>query len=388
MSESQGQIDCPYSNMETLRLQLGMKPSNPDPRTMMLSSIVEPKASIPKSVDWTPKTPPVPKHLFPTCKKGHTHFAWGGMLNTGQDALNDCTIAAAGHMIQTWTANRKQDPLPQTIPDEVLRDEFGKLTGHVGTEEESTGSTCLDALNHWRKSGVGGHRVLAFFGLRPGNREDLKRTIHMFGGAYVGLRLPKSACKKNLDSRGQIQPWNKETGSEEDGLHHAVCAVKYSSLEVTVVTFGYEQRMTWDFYEKHAVEAYGVLSPDWLRDGQAPNGLDADQLGLHLQALSFFDALHAHEREKNDRTRQRYFLNGLAEGSRHVNDIVSYLKRRPDPMSEPGEFGERVANSMPILLSLARDDREREKLEELIHQIGFDRRDVREEMERRFLHRH
>src|SRR4051812_30434661 len=67
--------------------RLGKLAPRHDPRTLLFEKYVEPKA-----------LPPAPK----TETWAHAVSSWPMMQN---DTIGDCTCAAAGHMIQCWTAN-------------------------------------------------------------------------------------------------------------------------------------------------------------------------------------------------------------------------------------------------------------------------------------------
>ncbi len=82
-----------HSNMS-----LGLKAVKTDTRTLRLARyLTEVLPPAPSSRDWTPAV-----------------SAWGMMLN---DNLGDCTIAALGHAIQVWSANRYREI---TLPDTAI----------------------------------------------------------------------------------------------------------------------------------------------------------------------------------------------------------------------------------------------------------------------------
>ncbi len=283
--------DCPHETVDHSGVLSGGRILETDPRTIMLHSIIrDERPGVPATQDWRPR---VHRELeregrYQKCSD-HYHYLWSQMIN---NEIPDCTVAAAGHMIQTWTANSYGREF--TIPDEQVFEAYCRLTGFDPgrfdpATEKPPGSSCLNALNFWRKYGIGESRIHSFAGLRAGNREDIQEAIYAFGSAYVCLQLPVTAKKQAVwdavptytDAEGK---WI--SNQENSWVSHAVCVVAYDDSELTVITWGFEKRMTWEFYKQYSDEAYAVLSLDWLaEDGRAPNHIDAEALEARLDAL-------------------------------------------------------------------------------------------------------
>src|SRR5437763_250830 len=72
------------------------------------------------------------------------------------DRLGDCTIAAAGHMIEAWTAAGRGRLVE--VSERAVLDAFD----HVKLADPATGEEGaieLDVLRYWRSHGIGGHRI-------------------------------------------------------------------------------------------------------------------------------------------------------------------------------------------------------------------------------------
>lgn len=151
------------------KMKLGRKAIKTDTRTLKLANYLQ--AALPPpppSADWT---------------KGIT--GWGEMLN---DQLGDCTIAGAGHAIQVWTANIGSIV---TVPDSTIEAMYAKWDGYVpGDASTDTGGVELDVLNDWRQQGLGGHTLVAFADPAYTNMVEIRQSIALFGGVYIGLALP------------------------------------------------------------------------------------------------------------------------------------------------------------------------------------------------------
>lgn len=204
------------------------------------------------------------------------------MMANGQ--YGDCTCAAAGHMIEEWTANTGQQ---ETLTDAQIL----KAYNHFAKGNADAGANMLDVLKYWRKTGIGHDKITAFAQLEPENDVQLKDAVNIFGACYIGLELPDFAVPPDTDfltipwivpasgAKGNAAP-NPENG-------HCVPAVAYDSRFIYIVTWGAIKTMTWNFYDTYADEAYAVLSSDWIdkKVGTAPNGFNMAALQQDLEAV-------------------------------------------------------------------------------------------------------
>ena len=118
--------------------RLGRLPVATDTRTLRLAQYVDLAA-----------LPPAP----PEMDISRAVLAWPMSAN---DRIGDCTTAAAGHMIEAWTAAAAGTAVAIT-EDAVLTafdhvKQVDPLTGEEGAVE-------LDVLRYWRKTGIAGHRI-------------------------------------------------------------------------------------------------------------------------------------------------------------------------------------------------------------------------------------
>ena len=245
-------------------MKLGRLPPRNDPRTLRLARYL------------TPDLPPAPESV----DYGAAVPSWPMYRN---DAIGDCTCAAAGHCIEAWTqASRGAAAL---VSDADVLAAYEAVSGYVpGIPASDTGAVELDVLRYWRSRGVGGHQIGAFASVDPGQVEQVKHAVHLFGGAYLGVALPVSA-------EGQVV-WDvvdpSLSGPSRPGSWggHAINVVAYDAGGLTVVTWGALRRMTWAFFGAYVDEAWALLSPDWLgADAHAPVGLDLEQLRADLDAV-------------------------------------------------------------------------------------------------------
>ncbi len=201
----------------------------------------------------------------------------------GNDHVGCCTCAAAGHQIQAWTYNESSEV---TLPEAEVLTAYSAITGYDPARPETDqGAYCLDVLNYWRQTGIGGRTFHAYVEVNRASRHYLRAAVGLFGGVYVGLNLPRSAQGQAV---WEVMPDNG-SGHTVPGSWggHAVNLVAYNWRYLTCVTWGRTQRMSWDFWLRYGDECYVILSPaDWLSDNLSPSGFDLAALDADLEAIT------------------------------------------------------------------------------------------------------
>lgn len=200
------------------------------------------------------------------------------------DVVGNCTTAAAGHHLKSWTTYAGN---PFTPTDKQVLDAYSAVSGYSpqsGANDD--GAYMLDVLNYWRRNGIGNHRITAFmkYSLIGWN---LKHAIWLFGGAYLGLNMPLSAQAQMGKYWGVPDGGTVGAGKPGSWGGHAVAALAYDKSGVTVVSWGTTQRVTWDFLKTYCDEAYAILSPDWVSAGKvSPSQFDYDTLLGDIRLLT------------------------------------------------------------------------------------------------------
>jgi len=243
-------------------MKLGRKAVKTDSRTLCLARYMTPALPAPPpAVDWT---------------KGKTSF--GMMLN---NALGDCTIAGVAHAIQILTLNAAAEVTP---PDDVVQSYYEQWDGYNPADPETDkGGVELDVLNKWRTQGFAGHELLAFADPNVANGEEIRQSIALFGGVYIGLSLPMSAQTQDV---WDVAP-DPGDGSTQAGSWggHCVFVAGYDQKGFTCITWGELKKITTAFWQKYCDEAHALLSPDWLTANGAPSGFNLQQLQADLAAI-------------------------------------------------------------------------------------------------------
>ena len=202
----------------------------------------------------------------------------------GNDKLGDCTCAAVGHAIQTWTSLTQATET--VISDAQIIQLYTNACGYnPGDPYTDQGGVASDVLRYWYNNPIDGHHALSgFAGIRPGNRASIRDAIFLFGVAYIGVQLPLTAQNGDWD----VSPDSPMTGDKAPGSWggHAIPLVAYDQDTLTCITWGKLKTMTWSFLDAYCDEAYGLLSKDWMTtSGNAPPGFNFDQLSADMQAI-------------------------------------------------------------------------------------------------------
>jgi hypothetical protein len=191
------------------------------------------------------------------------------------DTLGDCTIAAVGHAVQTWTANASKEA---TVNDAIAIEYYEKWDGYNPNDPETDqGGVELSVLKDWQKQGFNGTPLKAFAEVNPLNVYHVKATIALFGGIYIGVELPLTAQDQNI---WQLDP-NASTNASAPGSWggHALWVPTYDVNTLTCITWGAPKQMTWDWFQKYCSESYALFSPAFLgTSGVAPSGLNMTAL--------------------------------------------------------------------------------------------------------------
>jgi hypothetical protein len=242
-------------------MKLGRKAVKTDTRTLALARYLAPGLPPPPpAADWT---------------KGID--SWGMMLN---DTLGDCTIAGVAHAIQVFTANTGS---MVTVPDSTIESYYEQWDGYVpGNPSTDSGGCELDVLNDWRQQGFAGNSLLAFADPQAANLDEVRQSIALFGGVYIGLSLPITA--QTQDTWDVVRHGGASTAPGSWG-GHCVFVPKYDETSFTCITWGQLKTMTVAFWKKYCDEAYALLAPCWLTANGSPSGFDLAQLQTDLNAI-------------------------------------------------------------------------------------------------------
>lgn len=239
-------------------MKLGRKHVQTDARTLKLGKYLKDALPAPPPArDWT---------------KGIA--GWGMMLN---NVHSDCTIAAAAHAVQVWSANTKGEI---TIPDPVILNYYEQWDGYNPNDASTDGGGVeLNVLNNWRKSPFAQHKLVAFADPDHHNLDEIRQAITLFGGVYIGLSLPVTAKTQAV---WDVVPNGGDNAKPNSWGGHAVFVPKYDAQTFTCITWGALKPMTVAFWKEYVDESHALLSHDWLETKGSPSGFDLTLLKSDL----------------------------------------------------------------------------------------------------------
>lgn len=249
-------------------MKLGKLPPLHDPRTLKLARYLQ-----------TPELPFPPQEV----DYGAKQTDWPMALN---DQLGCCTVATAVHMIHGWTEAAQGGP-GVLIPDSEVVRVYSAISGYIpGRPETDNGAYVLNLLKYWKNQGIGGHRIAGFVAFNHRDVIQARAAVWLFGGAYLGVALPKTAQGKKL--------WAVEdpalVGPAAPGSWggHATHVDGYTGEYLFDITWAERIRMSWAFWFDYVDEAYAILSEDWIDKitKKAPSGFDYAQLAQDLVAVA------------------------------------------------------------------------------------------------------
>lgn len=247
--------------------QLGWKPGPADPRTLHLSTYT------------TADLPPPPSRAN-WMKQVQ---AWPLYRN---DRIGDCVPVACAHLVQGWTRNASG--AEYVIGDGDVVRAYSQISGYDPTTgANDNGCRSLDAMNYWRRNGIGGRQIAAYMKLDHLDLAEVRTAIYLFGGIYLAADLPLAAD----DQFGRRATWTVqrgEAGRRGSWGGHAMHCGAYGSRGVTVSTWGTTQSATWGWWNAYVAEAFAIVSTDWLDTigGRSPLGFDLDAMLADLRRIT------------------------------------------------------------------------------------------------------
>jgi hypothetical protein len=246
----------------SVTFQPGRLPHDANPPRLFMRDYLRGAVTPPSNADWT---------------KGVR--GWRMLLN---DKLGTCTAASAGHVAQQVNHHGRDQDAP--VADDQVLAMYREISGYTpGRPETDVGATLQNALNYWRKTGIGGNKIAAFAQIRAVDLDVVRMCIARFGSVYTGMWLPQVA----MEQFNAGKPWTV-TGRRSANLGgHCVPLLAYDANSFTCVTWGRTQQMTVEFYKAQFDECWVPIDLDWLRaNGLSPAGIDTAALNADYQAMT------------------------------------------------------------------------------------------------------
>ena len=248
-----------------IRGRLGRVKSRDDARTLRLSRYLTPGKY---------DAPPPARDWF-----GSTVFSW--FLN---DKIGDCACASLCHMLQAH-ANLHNKII--NISDSDVVGMYSAVSGYDPAKPETDrGSQMIDALRYMNNTGIAGHKIGAYVQVNQNDAQELRAAMNLFGGVYVGARLPKRVLSQG-NTWEVVAPSYQSNDDAVGSLGgHAFTLLRYDRLHFGLATWASRYTTSNAWISKYVDECWAIISSEWV-DGtmDAPNGFDMDRLRLDLSAL-------------------------------------------------------------------------------------------------------
>jgi hypothetical protein len=227
------------------------------------------------------------KYVTPALPPPPAAVDYGAKVSTwpmyGNDKYGDCTCAAAGHMIQNWTANANGEV---TLPNAAVLTFYEHFVGDPPPPD--AGCNMLQVLNYWRHTGLDKHNIAAYAAVQLKNQAETQTALYLFGSIYIGVSLPDFAVAGDMLTVPWAVPPGGPVGNAAPNPKngHCIPAVAYDADNLTVVTWGEPKTMSWEFYDAYADEAFAVVSQDFIeKSGTSLDGFDLATLEADLKTL-------------------------------------------------------------------------------------------------------
>ena len=241
--------------------KLGMIPKPlPEDLGMLASYMTNPLGTPPASLTWPA--------AMSSC----------GML--GNDRFGDCTWAGAVHLRMLCAAIAGE---VETFPTDS-----DTINGYLAfTHGQDSGCVEADVLKLWQTKGMFGNKLAGFAPLDIGDTDELKAATALFGGTYIGIKVPANASAQ-FEAH---QAWHLDDTSADDNYEGGHCVVKcgYYLDSVwgkvwAVLTWGAVQLVTEEWMAKNLLEDWAVLTDEFI--DARPGLIDVAALQADLAKLA------------------------------------------------------------------------------------------------------
>ena len=255
----------------TTEFKLGKLPARPGAVKLSLLSYIDKAVVFPTVPSKIGRTNLLPKDL--------------GVLGNAQ--FGDCVWAGAAHESMLW--NLEQGRTVQYTDQTVLSD-YSAVTGFNPSDPNTDQGTDMQvAASYRRKTGILAadgtrHKIDAYLALTPGDVNELRMAIYLFGAVGIGVNFPGFW----MDQFNAGKEWTYRKGAAFEGGHYIPGMASASPKgALTIATWGKLQKMSASAYAHYSDEAIAYVSLERLNaSGKSLDGFDVAQLRTDLQSIT------------------------------------------------------------------------------------------------------
>jgi hypothetical protein len=259
--------DQPPPQPFTLEVKTGKKPATRDPRDLMYAAYRR------------------PQNLAVAAEAHWGHGLPYDILGNGQ--FGDCVEAGAAHGLQVaWDRASKSESAFVPTAQLVLGDYSGITGFNAADPATDQGTDMRQACGYWRNTGIEGqYKIGAYLAVRPDNEVHAREAVQYYCGLYTGLAMPVSAQAQTGNGIWDVVSGPDSAPGSWGG--HCVWATGFDSEGLWCVTWGFIQKMSWNFFGTYCDEAWVLLFDQWIRSsGYSPSGLSMGQLLADMNSLA------------------------------------------------------------------------------------------------------
>lgn len=210
----------------------------------------------------------------------HTNVSLPMDLN---DSLGDCTIADIAHAVGVFTFFGQGAEVVVSSADVLTV--YERVGGYrPGNPATDRGCVIQDVLNDWRKTGIAGHQILAFFQVNYTNLAELKACTWLFGGVTLGVNFPQSGMDQF--SAGVLWDFSSSANNTIIGGHDIRLLGVDATGMMYVATWGTIQKMTPAWLAHFCEEAWAQADGEWVKNNASPEGLSVAALNAAFQQVT------------------------------------------------------------------------------------------------------
>lgn len=191
-------------------------------------------------------------------------------------SLGDCTAADVGHAEQVFSTFGQGATV--TVTDQDVLALYEATSGYNPADPSTDqGAVIQDVLDYWRKTGIAGHRILAFFQVDHTSQDEIRSCCWLFGGVTVGVNFPNSG----FTQFDQGQPWNYDASADNTiagGHDFRIVGYNRTTGLYDGVSWGQLVEVTWSWLQAFAEEMWSEADGQWVKNNASPEGLDVNAL--------------------------------------------------------------------------------------------------------------
>jgi len=188
----------------------------------------------------------------PNLIDNYTRVPSYGLYGNGEnDAVGDCTLAAAGDLLQTWDAMNGAANGP--LATQPFLDAYHTLVGGPGGPD--IGLTARQVLNFWQRRGIDNNLISSWRSVAAyRNPAAIEDAVARNGAIYASVALP-STDTSFLALWSMVEaPYGTPVAGG-----HALAIIGYDARGPYFATWGGVQHATWQWWKTWGTGAYVVI---------------------------------------------------------------------------------------------------------------------------------